>query len=138
MDLRNRSGVLTNAEGRAGPLYFAAEDLRVDGPGNVVARDLWVTTCDLPVPHYRLRLARAELQDNGQFSGSNVRLQIGEVQTPVYAPRVLASLAPGDRTLGTEIDLGGSAELGNYLNVAQWFKATEHSELAPRIYATTK
>ena len=138
LDLRDRSGALVNAQGHVGPLYFAAQDLKVDGPRSVYAQELWVSTCDLPVPHYRLRLKRAELEDDGTFRGSNVRVQVRDVQTPIFAPRVLASVAPGERALATEIDFGRRAELGNMLNVAQWFKATEHSNLAPRIFATTK
>jgi hypothetical protein len=137
IDLDEQTGTMLNAEGRAGPLYFGAQQLHVQGPGNALAMDLWVTTCDRPVPHYRLRLTRAELEDNSRVVGMNARLQLGRVNTPLYFPRVVASLLPEERLLATELKFGGSARIGSYINVAQWFRATENANLAPRFYPTT-
>ncbi len=138
LDLRTRAGTLTNTEGRAGPLFFGSETLHIEGAGNLVARDLWVTTCDRPEPHYRLRLSNAEVDNGERVTARNVRLQVGKVNTPFYLPWAAMSLQPDSRVLATELELGTRADLGTFLNVAQWFKATDHANLAPRIYATTQ
>ncbi|MDK1020881.1 MAG: hypothetical protein QGD90_04505 [Candidatus Hydrogenedentes bacterium] len=136
-DLGARSGNLEGASGHAGPLYFNAKILRILGPASIEGEDLWVTTCDLPVPHYRIRLKRASLQDGHAYAGKNARLQLGKAQTPIYLPRISGSIAPGGRRLSTELEVGSRAELGSFIDVAQWFEVTPNVQLAPRIYATT-
>ena len=136
-DLSALSGNLKGASGHAGPLYFSAKNLRILGPADFEGEDLWVTTCDLPVPHYRIRLERASLRDGHAYAARNARLQLGKVPTPLYLPRIRGSLAPGGRRLSTELELGSRAQIGSFIEVAQWFQVTPNIQLAPRIYATT-
>jgi hypothetical protein len=135
--LRRRSSFL-NPEGQAGPLYFGAQSLEVRTPMEILGQDLWVTTCDLPVPHYRLRLSRVESEGSDRLVVSSARLQLGKINTPLYVPRLTAALLPGERRLGTDLDIGGASSLGSFINVAQWFRVNPNVELAPRVYATAK
>lgn len=138
VDPLHRTGDLENANGHAGPLYFGARRLRILGPADATGQDFWVTTCDLPVPHYRLRLSRAELEDNQRVAATNARLQIGRVNTPIYVPRVTTSFLAGKRRLSTELDLGSQAGTGPFVDVAQWFRVTDNINLAPRFYPTAQ
>ncbi len=136
-DLGTLSGNLEGASGRAGPLYFNAKKLRILGPADFDAEDLWVTTCDLPEPHYRIRLKHASLRDSHSYAVKDARLQLGMARTPIYSPRIRGSIAPGARRLSTDLEIGSRAELGSFIDVAQWFQVTPNIQLAPRIYATT-
>jgi len=133
-----RNADLHKPHGRTGPMYFGAERLQMLGPDNVVGTDFWVTTCDDPVPHYRLRLSRVEGVDGEAVKGSHARLQLGQTATPFYVPRLTASLLPGDRRLRTELSVGRASDLGNFLNVAQWFQLSDNIDVAPRLYITTQ
>lgn len=137
-DAAQRTGELENVEGFAGPLYIGAERLRVLGPADASAEEFWVTTCDLPTPHYRLRMSRAELEDRERVVGTNARLQVGRVNTPLYLPRVTTALVAGKRRRSTEIDFGRQAEIGFFMDVAQWFRLTDHLDIAPRFYPTSE
>ncbi len=137
LDLRDGSGMAVNARGHAGPLYYGSDELVIEGPGNFTADKLWVTTCELPVPHYRIQLSRAELRQNRRIIGSNARLQIGKVTTPFYYPRYSTVLSGEQYIQGTELRIGGEPSLGFTIEAAQWFKAAEHANIAPRLYLTT-
>jgi len=134
----SRRAIITNAKGEAGPLYFGADTLRIRGPGSAEAEDFWITTCDLPEPHYRVRVARIESDGQQEVTVTHARLQLGQADTPIYLPRYAASLAPGERAFGTELTIAGSTALGSYVNVAQWFRVTDSVDVAPRVYATAK
>jgi YVTN family beta-propeller protein len=133
-----RNADLVNPHGQTGPLYFGAERLQVLGPENITGTDFWVTTCDEPVPHYRLRLARVVSKERDSIEGSHARLQLGQTNTPFYVPRMSASLLPGDRRLRTELNLGRASDIGNFVNVAQWVRLSDNVEVAPRLYVTTQ
>lgn len=136
--LWRQEGEILNAHGHTGPLYFGIEELRVLGPADGEGNEVWVTTCDLPNPHYRFKMKKTELRDGSVFIGTNARLQLGRVATPLFLPKITTSLAGGERRLSTELDLGGRADLGFFIDVAQWFRVTDNINLAPRIYATTR
>lgn len=133
-----RNADMVKPTGSVGPAYFGAERLRVLGPDEIIGNDFWITTCDDPVPHYRLRLSRVETQGDDAIRGSHARLQLGKVDTPFYVPRLTASLLPGERRLRTELNLGRATDIGNFLNVAQWLRVFDNVDVAPRIYATTQ
>ena len=137
-DSSAQRGELEGVSGHAGPLYFNAQRLRILGPADLEGEDLWVTTCDRPVPHYRIRLKRAELTNGHAYAAKNARLQLGKVTTPLYLPWIRGSLAPGRRRMSTQLEVGSRAELGSFIDVAQWFRVTPNIQLAPRVYATTR
>lgn len=133
-----RTAEIAHPHGQTGPVYFGAENLKVLGPDEITASDFWITTCDEPVPHYRLRLARVEMEGEEAIKGSHARLQLGRTNTPFYVPQLTASLLPGERRLRTELDVGRAADIGNFLNVAQWLRLSDNVDLAPRLYVTTQ
>jgi lipopolysaccharide assembly outer membrane protein LptD (OstA) len=134
-----RRADLENVNGNTGPVYFGAKDLHVHGTNEISAEDFWLTTCDLPEPHYRLRVSHVTSTGPNEVVVQHARLQVGRTDTPLYLPRYAASLVPGEGSrLGTELTVAGNTALGTYLNVAQWFEINENLDLAPRLYATAK
>ncbi|MEK7795545.1 MAG: hypothetical protein AAB353_13495, partial [Candidatus Hydrogenedentota bacterium] len=136
-DLASQTGEMFGAKGKAGVVYFNAATLRVLGPDEFQAEDLWVTTCDHPVPHYRLRLKNATVSNNQVVLGTNARLQLGVIDTPFFVPKWSAGYH-GDRETSLDFDTGRNAETGTFVNVGLWFKVTEHLDLALRFMPTQK
>lgn len=136
-DLASQTGEIFGAKGKAGVVYFNAASLRVLGPDEFQAEDLWVTTCDLPVPHYRLALKNATVANNQVVLGTNARLQLGAVDTPFFVPKWSAGYR-GNRDTSLDFDTGRNAETGTFVNVGLWFKVTEHLDLALRFMPTQK
>ena len=60
-DFSEQTGSMSDARGRAGIYYFAAEEVEILGPQKLKVKNLWVTTCDHDPPHYRVRLSNASL-----------------------------------------------------------------------------
>lgn len=136
-DFGNLEGELINVSGNLGPMYFGAKRLRILGPADILGEEIWVTTCDRPVPHYRIRLSRASLANGDAYAVKHARLHLGKSPTPLYIPMVRGSVTHEGKRLSTDIDLGNRSELGLFLNIAPWFQVTPDIQLAPRVYATT-
>jgi hypothetical protein len=136
-DFLTESGEFINPRGRAGVFYFGADRLHVLGPQDAAAEDIWVTTCDLPTPHYRIRLRKAAVREGAEFSGADARLQLGKIDTPLYWPRWRVGIGPG-AGLGFEFDSGRTAELGYFVNIAQWFPVTPNAAIGLRLFPTEK
>ncbi len=136
-DFATQSGEIVKAQGRAGIYYFGADRIRLLGPESFDAEDIWVTTCDLPTPHYRIRLSEASMREGEVMQGSNGRLQFGRADTPIYWPKWQFGVA-GGAGIGFDFDSGRTAELGYYLNVAQWFPVTPDARIGLRLFPTEK
>ncbi len=136
-DFASRSGVLENASGHVAMVYFGALRVRVLGPVDAEAEEVWVTTCDHDPPHYRIRVKRAALVAGESFKGEGAQLQIGSFKTPLYWPR-WAYRVGGARTLGFDFDSGRAAKLGYYMNYAHHFMVSPELELGLRLYPTQK
>ena len=109
-------GVAYEARGRSGPLYFLGEPLC--GDGTTTFRQLSreeshfknasFTTCDFPVPHYRVRAKEFSLYNKDRVFARNVVLYVREV--PVlwlpYFTRSLKEGIPWGFSIGTDGDLG--------------------------------
>lgn len=109
-------GVAYGARGRSGPFYFLGEPFK--GDGKVTFRQLSkdesllknasFTTCDFPVPHYRLRAREFVVYNNDRVFGRNVVLYI--MEKPVlwlpYFTMALRESNPWGFTLGSDSKLG--------------------------------
>lgn len=137
LDLGDGTGELLETSGHAGPLYFSARTLRILGPADLEGREVWVTTCDRPVPHYKIRMKRVELRQGHAYTASLARLQIGKITTPIFIPLITGSTSGQGRRLGLDLHVGSRANLGQTLDIAQWFRVTDTLNLAPRLYLTT-
>ncbi|HOJ33812.1 MAG TPA: putative LPS assembly protein LptD [Candidatus Hydrogenedentes bacterium] len=136
-DFATRAGVLENATGHVATVYFGAVRVRVLGPADAEAEEVWVTTCDHDPPHYRIRIKRAALVAGESFQGEGAQLQIGSFRTPLYWPR-WGYRVGGARTLGFDFDSGRAAKLGYYVNYAHHFMVSPDVELGLRLYPTQK
>ncbi len=136
-DLATDTGEVVDFRGRAGIYYFGGQRVRVLGPASAEGEDVWITTCDLDPPHYRIRINRAVLQDGNVVVGKNARLQLGRADTPVYWPRWAHSTA-GDRSFDFDFDSGHSADIGYYVNVGQQFAVNPDVSAGFRFFPTSK
>ncbi len=136
-DFRTGAGELTKAKGQAGIYYFSAEKLHLHGPQTLSGDDVWVTTCDRPNPHYRIRLSDVELVDGEPTGGSNARLQLGKANTPLYLPRWHRG-GVGGSPWNIDFDSGRQAKTGYYVNLGQQYEINPDVSLGPRIFATEK
>ncbi len=109
-------GVAYNARGRSGAFYFLGDPFKADGKTTFrqlsreesYLKDASFTTCDFPVPHYRLRAKEFTIMANDRVFARNVVLYIHE--TPVlwlpYFTYALREANPWGFTLGSDTKLG--------------------------------
>lgn len=136
-DFTTGSGHVAGAEGRAGMYFFGAEEVDILDRESMEARDVWVTTCDHDPPHYRIRLGRVELREGEVAVGTNTRLQLGRLDTPIWLPKWRRGPI-GGYPWTVDYDTGRRAALGYFLNVGQSFELTPGLSLGPRIMVTEK
>jgi lipopolysaccharide assembly outer membrane protein LptD (OstA)/DNA-binding beta-propeller fold protein YncE len=132
-----RTGEIQDFKGRSGIYYFGGERVRVLGPASADGEDIWITTCNLDPPHYRIRIHQAQLTKGDVVVGKDAQLQFGSVKTPVYWPR-WAHDASKDRSFDFDFDSGHAAEIGYYINFGQRFSVTPDLDLGLRLFPTTK
>ena len=131
-------GELVNPHGHSGPFYFSAENIRILGPDEFDSDDLWITTCDLDEPHYRIRISRAAFKNGELADARNVRMQIGKVDTPIYIPRLGGLRSDGSGITSIDLEVGSRSEIGGYVNFAQWFEIDDNIDAAYRLFPTTR
>lgn len=136
-DFATRTGEIEGFRGRVGAYYFGGERVRVLGPASADGEDVWVTTCNLDPPHYRIRIKSASLREGNVVVGKNARLQFGSADTPVYWPRWAHSMSQ-DRSFAFDFDSGHSADIGYYVNVGQRFAVNPDLDLGLRLMPTSK
>ncbi len=136
-DFKTGKGELSNAKGQAGIYYFSADKLHLHGPQTLSGDDVWVTTCDRPNPHYRIRLSDVEMVDGQPVAGSDARLQLGKADTPLYLPKWRRG-SVGGSPWNVSFDSGRQAETGYYVNVGQQYEVSPDVAIGPRIFATEK
>jgi lipopolysaccharide assembly outer membrane protein LptD (OstA) len=137
-DLSKETGEMFHAHGRAGIFYWSAENLKILGPDEVEGEDVWFTTCDHDPPHYRVRLGSASLKEGQVVLGTNARLQLGKMNTPLFLPRWKSSGSGENRRVNYSFDSGRLAELGYFLNLARWWEVTPGVDMALRVMPTEK
>ncbi len=137
-DLSKETGEMFHAHGRAGIFYWSAENLKILGPDEVEGEDVWFTTCDHDPPHYRIRLGHASLKEGQVVLGTNARLQLGKMNTPLFLPHWKSSGSGENRRVNYSFDSGRLAELGYFLNLARWWEVTPNVDMAFRVMPTQK
>jgi lipopolysaccharide assembly outer membrane protein LptD (OstA) len=136
-DFKSGKGELNNATGQAGIYYFSAEKLHLHGPQTLSGENVWVTTCDRPHPHYKIRLSELEMVDGQPVAGSNARLQLGKADTPLYLPRWRRG-GVGGSPWTLDFDSGRQADIGYFVNVGQAYEVNPDVTLGPRLFVTEK
>ncbi|MCX7020221.1 MAG: hypothetical protein WCK47_10300 [bacterium] len=113
-------GVAYNTKGRVGPLYFLGDpfadqgrtNFRQLGRSEAHFKDASFTTCDFPVPHYRIHAKEFSIYRNERVFARNVIVYVAE--TPVlwlpYFTRNLKDNYPWEFEFGFDDE-----SLGNYL-----------------------
>lgn len=129
-------GTFTKVQGRAGIYYFYADSLTITGPQSFSAQQMWVTTCDKPKPHYKIRMKEFVVENGKTLTGTHARLQFGDVNTPLWAPKWKS----GDPEHPWNVDFrtGRSAELGYYFDTGMRFNVTPNIRIGPRLFPTEK
>lgn len=120
-DAENYRGVAYEGSGHAGDFYILSHDplcdhgttIRQVSEKETVFKDSSFTTCDFPVPHYRLKAKEFTIMTSDRIFARNAVLYIREV--PVlwlpYFTRALQSNNPWGFTAGSDSELGFFARL---------------------------
>jgi lipopolysaccharide assembly outer membrane protein LptD (OstA) len=138
-DMLAGNGEVINARGKAGVYYFYAEKLRITGPDSFEADEVWLTTCECDFndpdnpPPYRIKMKNVVIRDGKFVKGTNARLQLGNMNTPLWLPIMQQD---EDAPWTIDFDTGSRAELGSFLNVGQQFRVNDDVSMGPRLYLT--
>lgn len=132
------AGSIVGARGRMGIYYFGGQRLRMLGPATVDGEDVWVTTCNLEPPHYRIRMNAASIREGRAVYAKGARLQLGDWNTPIYWPRWGYKAGAAGAPLNLEFDSGHRANVGYYTNIAQQFQVNRDVSVGLRLFPTTK
>lgn len=137
-NIAESTGTIETARGRAGIYYFGADRLRLLGPQSVDADQLWITSCDQDPPHYRILMKNASIREGRAVYGTGVRLQLGNVDTPLYWPQW--GYKPGrlGAPVSIDFDSGHRAGIGYFVNVGQQFRVSPDATLGLRLFPTTR
>jgi YVTN family beta-propeller protein len=136
-DFSAATGDFSAARGNEGKYFYAAEKLRVLGPGDLEGDHIWVTTCDRDPPHYKVRMRKAELKGKSIVKASHSRLQIRRLPLPLYVPRLSGNIDEFG-SLSGDFDSGTQSELGSFLNISRQFELKPGIAMGPRLFATTE
>lgn len=121
VDTENYQGVAYEAEGHSGDFYMLSDDphcshgttIRQVSRDETVFKDSSFTTCDFPVPHYRLKAKEFTIMGGDRIFARNVVLYVREA--PIlwlpYFTRALKESNPWGFTAGTDGHLGIFARL---------------------------
>ncbi|MCX5772200.1 MAG: hypothetical protein NTZ09_18260, partial [Candidatus Hydrogenedentes bacterium] len=132
------TGNLINPRGRVGIYYFGGKQLRILGPATMDGEEVWVTTCNLDPPHYRIRMDAASIRNGQAVFAKGARLQLHDWNTPIYWPRWGYKAGAAGAPLNLEFDSGHRAKIGYYIDVAQQFQVNRDVALGLRLFPTTK
>lgn len=117
VNTENFQGVAYNARGRSGTFYFLSDN-PVCGDGHTTFRQLSkdeayfknasFTTCDFPVPHYRIQARQFDILYNDRIFASNVVIYVREhaVMWLPYLTKAITEKNPWGFTVGTDGTLG--------------------------------
>lgn len=123
--------------GRAGGLFFDADELTIAGPDSIVAEHAWITTCEHDPPHYTINSKHATLTD-GVIRARNARLEIWGVPTPLVIPRLRFDPERENRRYRPDLELGSASDIGQYVNLGQWFSVSPYLDIGIRTMPTTR
>ena len=113
-NFETKQGILTDAKGKVLPWYFGGEKIERRGENEFLVEGGYLTTCDLPHPHYAIRTKRIEIHPDDRIVARNVIFQTGGV--PVfYAPFYSRSIKKGEvQRAGARVLPGYSSRWGAY------------------------
>lgn len=136
-DFASQRGELVNARGQAAYFYYSAEKLHILGPEDIIAENVWVTTCPGDPPQYRILMEELVVEKGEAVSGHGTKLQLGRNFT-VPAPLPIWKNTSGPYPWSLDFDSGRYAEIGSFINVGQQFEVSPELSLGPRVMPTTK
>ena len=113
-NFETKVGVLTDAHGKVLPWYFGGEKVERKGEDAFLVEGGYLTTCDLPHPHYAIRTKRIEIHSDDRIVARNVTFQAAGV--PVfYVPFYSRSIKQGRlQRAGAGVIPGYSSRWGAY------------------------
>ena len=134
-DFAKQTGELRNVQGVATVFYYNAERVRINGPEDAILDNVWLTTCPLPKPVYRVNIRELTLRGRDTVLAKGARLQLGNFKTPLYVP----VWRGGEGTPYTlDFESGRRAEIGYFTNLGLQFEASPEVSVGPRIMPTAK
>lgn len=117
-DFENGTGSFPDGRFFQFPWYGQGKDLRQESKSKIVARDAYITSCDLPHPHYDVKAKETIIYPGDKLIAKNVTFRILEV--PVFWwPYLILPL--GSNHSPVTITPGYSDEYGAFVLVAKAF-----------------
>jgi len=80
-NLKSESGTIRNSRWKEGPLFYKAEEARFSS-GVVDLKRVDFTTCDLSLPHYKIRAGTAKVYPDDKIIMKSVALYLGSL--PIF------------------------------------------------------
>ncbi|MBN1793532.1 MAG: LPS-assembly protein LptD [Candidatus Omnitrophica bacterium] len=91
------TGKIQNVVWAAPPLYGRARSCQIIARNHMRFTDGYISTCDLPRPHYKIKAKSFTVYPDNRIEASNVSVYAGRVPL-VYIPQYSRSLKSGTRT----------------------------------------
>ncbi len=108
-DLRTGRGVIDNASSFVEPWYFSGPKIERVSDKEIVLHNGYITSCELPSPHYRFKARKIRVLLGEKFYAYNVLLYLGKI--PIfYLPFYWRSLR--ERKFSWGLKLGSNSEEG--------------------------
>lgn len=117
-DLKSKTGTVEDVTMAAGPWLCRGAKVDQPEPRTVTVAPGEITTCDAPVPHYRIRCRRIRIRMERDLVATSVTILAGT--TPVFWLPVLATPLREFR-LPFEAQVGRTSELGMFVRTSPAF-----------------
>ena len=134
-DFATQSGELRHAQGVATLFYYNAERIQIHGPDDATINNMWITTCPLPDPFYRVNIRELEISGKDSVLARGARLQLGRFNTPIYVPFWRGG---EDTPYKLDYESGRRARIGYFTNVGVQFEVSPEVSVGPRVMPTHK
>lgn len=134
-DFEKAEGVFYGTRGSSGPWYVGADKVEREMGGRYSIGSAWLTTCNLPDPHYRFAAGATTVIPDDRVVARDLFMYAGSVPIfylPYYSHRIGRGRPPVEWETGSQTDLGTYARLGYNLELG------ERVLLNPHVWGFTK
>jgi hypothetical protein len=128
-DFQKKEGIIYEARGRSVPWHVFADKIERESDGQYRIENSWLSTCDLPSPHYRFSAKTTTLIPDERVVARDLVLRAGPAPIfylPYYSHRLDGGYPPLEWEAGTESDVGAYARIGYNLELGEALLLTPH------------
>lgn len=122
-DFQNKTGVIINADFRANPYFGKARKVEKVSDSEFVAKNGYMTTCNLDHPHYRFAVKKLNMFPGEKMQAQEATLYLGAVPV-AYLPRFNYSMK--EPIMHVQVEPGKSKDWGLYILNTWRYNLTEN------------